>query len=93
VVRSGYVAEARRERLKQAAWTLIYRYEKLLHENENKELETEIAEFSRTLQAKDRQMAYEKMKEAKAAEKAAAEEGQAGKSSSNKKKWSMMKTK
>lgn len=45
MLREHYIEEARIQRLEQAAWTIIYRYEKLLHDAENKDLEQEIAAF------------------------------------------------
>lgn len=41
-IRRQYFEEARSERLKQSAWAVIYRYEKLLHESENKQIEKEM---------------------------------------------------
>ncbi len=44
-IRRQYFEEARAERLKQSAWAVIYRYEKLLHESENKPIDKEMSDF------------------------------------------------
>ncbi|XP_035710562.1 uncharacterized protein LOC118436488 [Folsomia candida] len=53
-IRKQYYEEARAERLKQAAWAVIYRYEKLLHESENKQLENEMTDYARKLDKEER---------------------------------------
>jgi len=53
--------EARAERLKQAAWTVIYRYEKLLHESENKQLENEISDYQQQLHQQAREKAFARL--------------------------------